>query len=382
LGLAGLAGLAPAVARAQAVARERNEPEPETEARAEARDRDPLRGSKFIFDQSITTSTADAGLLTPQSYVPFYGWWLSLRPRWNFNENLRLQLRFDFYKEFTNLQTTTLYRENVFDDIWTDLVYSTPLARSGPWKHTNVGLGARALWPTSKASSAQGVYVTLGATGRISQDIPLRGEDAAVLNAAHVGLSVVYLHPFSDSTTPYNTNFSYTRENTDAFSFPSHELSGKGFAEHTLYGFIDAGLDITPKLSLGLYAVLINQWFYPASDGPVTTGMGPYQVSRINDNLFAQETWLILSADYEVVPEFSVGIGYFNLATYIAQDGTARTLFGGGQDSLLWSPDARFFVDLTANLDKIYEDATGKYKSKPSRTGAAARAGQIAASAP
>ena len=90
--------------------------------RAPAESSDPLRGSTFIFDQSVSTQTIRLDPSVPLSYVPYYGWWLSLRPRWNFNDHLRVQARFDYYKEFTNREDTTYYRQNVFGDIGTDLV--------------------------------------------------------------------------------------------------------------------------------------------------------------------------------------------------------------------------------------------------------------------
>jgi hypothetical protein len=337
-------------------------------------DKDPLRGSTFLFDQSITTATADAGLVTPQSQVPFYGWWLSLRPRWNFNDKLRLQGRFDFYKEFTNSQDTTLQREDVFGDIWTDLIYSTPLATEGRWKDTKVSVGARVLWPTSKVSIDQGIYFTAGATAGLSQKFTLKGPDAPVLNSARAGLTFAYLHPFSDSTTPNSPNFAYTRENVEGFSFVSHQLSGQTLSNHTLYGILDTGIDITPKLSATLDFILINQWHYAPPSACITITTGPVCPPRINDQQFTQESWFVLQADYEIIPELSLGLGYYNLANTIAPDGTVRTLFGGGDHSLLWSPDARFYFDITANLDKIYEAATGRYKSTPpGKTAAAAR---------
>jgi hypothetical protein len=336
-------------------------------------DKDPLRGSTFLFDQSITTATAGVGLVTPQSQVPFYGWWLSLRPRWNFSDKLRLQARIDFYKEFTNSQETTLRDEDVFGDIWTDLIYATPLATEGPWKNTKASIGARILWPTSKVSIDQGVYFRAGATAGLTQKFTLNGPDARGLNSAHAGLTLAYLHPFSDSTTPNSPNFNYVRENVDGFSFVSHQLTGETLANHTLYGILDTGIDITPRLSATLDFILINQWHYPPPDACITITTGPVCPLRINDQQYIQQTWFVLAADYEIIPELSVGLGYYNLANTIAPDGTVRTLFGGGDHSLLWSPDARFYLDVTANLDKIYEAASGKYRSTRGQTAAAAR---------
>ena len=338
-------------------------------------DQDPFRGSTFLFDQSITTSTAGVGFVTPQSYVPFYGWWLSFRPRWNFSSKLRLQLRADYYKELTNSQETTYRNEDVFGDIWTDLVYQTPLATEGRWRNTKVTAGARILWPTSKVSQAAGFYATAGVAAGATQKIPLRGPDAPTFNSARIGLSLTYLHSFSDSTTPNSPGFAYTRENVDGYSFVSHQLSGQPLSEHTLYGIVDTSLDITPKLSATLDVILINQYHYAASDAAVTVMGSPYAPSSAGDQRWIQLWWLVLSADYEIMPELSLGIGYYNLANSIAPDGTPRGLFDGGEHSILWSPDAHFFLDLTANLDKLYEDASGKYRSTPrGETASAARA--------
>jgi hypothetical protein len=364
-------------AGAQTVERQKDQPTsgPGVES-VPSGDQDPFRGSTFLFDQSITTATAGVGFVTPQSYVPFYGWWLSFRPRWNFSSKLRLQLRADYYKEFTNSQETTNRDEDVFGDIWSDLIYQTPLATEGAWKNTKVSAGARIIWPTSKISQAVGIYATVGATLGLSHKIPLRGPDAPTFNSARVGLNLAYLHSFSDSTTPNSPGFGHIRENVDGYSFVSNQLSGQPLSEHTLYAIVDTGLDITPKLSVTLDAIFIRQWHYSPSDAPVyiANSSVPVVPSRNGDQQVIDLTWLVLSADYEVIPELSVGLGYYNLANDLSADSQRRGVFDGGQHSLLWSPDARFFLDLTANLDKLYEDASGRYKTKPGETASAARA--------
>jgi hypothetical protein len=352
-------------------------------------DQDPLRGSTFLFDQSMSTQTArleNAEL----SNVPFYAWWLSFRPRWNFDEHWRVQARLDFYKEFTNSQDTTYYREDVFGDLWTELIYSTYLAKEGPWKNTKVSAGARAYWPLSKQSQANGMYLTLGATAGISQKIPIRGDGASTFNSARVGLSVAYLHPFTQSTTaasygnyagPYGEPVADSGLNpTSNYAFSTDQLTGATLLEHQLYGILDTGLQITPKLGLTLDGILINNWHYAPTNACVSTPTGPVcpgsaGVTSGPDQQFTQLFWLVLAADYEVVPEMSVGLGYYNLTNVIATDGTVRGPFTGGFDNLWWSPDSRVFLDVTVNLDRIFEDATGKYKTPPpGQTAQAARA--------
>ena len=371
--------------RAQSLARDRDRDEA-SEAReqagdsAEGKNKDPIRGSTLVFDQAMSTQTAHLDPSPQLSYVPFYQWWISFRPRYNFNDKLRLQARFDYYKEFTNSQNTTYEHEDVFGDIWTDLVYTTPLATYGRWKNTKVSAGLRALWPTSKASQGQGTYVALGATGGISQKVPLRGEDAPVLNSARFGLSLVYLHPFTSATTPNSfDNFGYVRQDVDGYSFTSHQLTGQPIVNHTLYAILDSGLQITPKMGFSLDLIWINQWHYAAGDATISGLTGPIHVATSpDDQQFTQLFWFLTSVDYELFDEVSLGLGYYNLANVISPDGTLRGPFYGGQDSVFWSPDANIFFDVTANLDRIFEDATGRYKLGRPQSGQTASAARDA----
>jgi hypothetical protein len=344
---------------------------------------DPIRGSTFLFDQSLSTQAAHVEPTPQQSYVPFYGWWLSLRPCWHFNDKLRLQGRFDYYKEFTNNQQTTLYREDVFGDIWTDLVYQTPLAADEPWKNTEVSLGLRALWPTSKQSQGAGTYVTLGALAGVSQTLPIFGDGSRFLEDAWVGLRLRYLHPFTNATTPTSYgNFSYVRQNVDGFSFVSDQLQGQTTVNHELWAILDAGLQITPRLDLAFSLVWIDQWHYPPPAASVDTLTGPVSVPRNGDQQFTQLLWDTIAIDYDLFDEVQLGLGYYNLTNSIGPDGRSRSPFTAGQDNVFWSPDARIFFDVSANLDRIYEDAVGRHKFGESSLGRTASARGQAGTAP
>jgi hypothetical protein len=318
----------------------------------------PLRQSIFLFDQSMTTQTAGLGP-APQSYVPLYEIWLSFRPRYYFGEHLSVRGRFDYTKELTNNQTTTYYREDVFGDIWTDLVYQANLDR---WPETKASVGVRALWPTSKISQANGTYATLGVIGGAQHKVQIRGGDAPAFNDFHVAVSFSYLHPFTPFTsgTQYD-NFGYTRQDVDGRSFISHQLTGQTLVEHTLWWIVDAGLQITPRLSLTADFVVINQWHYAPTGNvhaPIAGGSATV-ASPTNDNQFVQNTWLTLDVDYALLDELDIGVGYYNLANYLAPDGQGRSLFG--PNNIWWSPDARIFFDLTANLDVLWDDARGRH---------------------
>lgn len=327
----------------------------------EQEDKLPIRGSTFLFDQSVTTNTAHLEPSQQLSYVPTYEWWLSFRPRWYFTDHLYYSLRADYYKEFTNSNGTTNYREDVFGDIWNTLGWKAPISEK--LKDTKYSLSVQALLPTSKESQDAGVYVTVGAGAGITQDIKLNGEDATFFPGMHVGLSALYRHPFSKATTAVNGDLNYTRQSVEGFSFVSDQLSGSTLSDHTLYAFLDAGVDITKKLSFSADMIWINGWKYAPTESSVQTATGNVQVARdSNATRFSQSTWFIADVDYELIDELTLGLGYYNLQNVIAPDGTRRGILSG--DNVWWSPDARVFFDITANLDKIYERAAGMKKKK------------------
>ena len=334
-----------------------------------------FRNSTLLFDQSVSTQTAHVETSPQQSYVPFYEWWLSFRPRYYFTDKLRVQFRFDYYKEFTNSEQTTKYRQDVFGDIWSDLIYSTPVPAIS--KNLRVSAGLRALWPTSKESQASGIYITGGLTAGANYKIPLRGESAKYLNSAHVATNLAYTHPFSQATTPVDTSFIYTRQDAEGRSFLSNQVRGGTLTNHQLLGVLDTGIDITPKLALTLDMILINKWHYaPKTDQTIPVSGGSAFVPRsATDTQHTVDTWFIASVDYELIDDITLGLGYYNLANELAPNGQRRGIVGG--DNIWWSPDARIFFDITANLDRIYERVAGIKDATPEQPKAPQRAARV-----
>jgi hypothetical protein len=215
--------------------------------------------------------------------------------------------------------------------------------------------------PTSKDSQDAGIYVTVGAGLGITQDIKLKGEDSTFFPGMHVGVSSLYRHAFSKATTAVNGDLNYTRQSVEGFSFVSDQLSGSNLTDHTLYFFADAGIDITKKLSFSMDMIFINGWKYAPAETSVQTATGNTYVARGSDaTTFTQATWFIADVDYELFDELTLGLGYYNLQNVIAPDGTRRGILSG--DNVWWSPDARIFFDITANLDKVYERFAGTKK--------------------
>jgi hypothetical protein len=321
--------------------------------------RNPFRQSVLILDQSATTQSIGLGP-TPQSYVPLYEIWLSLRPRYYFDEHWSVRGRFDYTKELTNNQPTTQYREDVFGDIWTDLVYTAKVDRL--WRGTKVNAGLRALWPTSKISQGSGTYVTPGVTAGALHKFEIKGESAPWWNEFHVGFTAAYLHPFRAATTGSSYGgFARTRQNVDGRSFVSDQLTGQTLPENTFWAILDTGLQLTPKLSITADFIVIDDWHYAATSGSCVSTLTDcaYPRPAANASQFTQDTWFVAGVDYALFDEIDIGLGYYNLANYLAPSGQARSVFG--PDNVWWSPDARIFLDVSANLDVLFDDARGRW---------------------
>ncbi len=329
------------------------------------------RNSTFQFEQSVSTQTAGVETSPQLTYVPSYEWWLSFRPRFYISEKLFVSARFDYYKEFTNAALangpdTTYYREDVFGDIWTNLVYETPVPSIS--KHTKASVGARLRFPTSKESQDEGVYVRTGLTAGLKQGVEINGASAKFLSDALFSVGLWYDHPWSRATTPTNGGLNYARQDTGGQSFLSDQLSGSTLVAHQLVASFNSSLQITPRLAFNADMIFFNQWHYAPTTACVATLTGCASVGTTPGfgTTYTVDTWFVTSVDYDLFDELTLTLGYYNLANQLAPDGQRRGLVG--HDNIWWSPDARLFFNVTMNLDDIYEWATGKRTTIPPPT--------------
>jgi len=347
--------------------------------------KNPFRASILVFDQSISTQTLGIGN-TPQTYMPFYQWWFSLRPRYWFTDHIYLAARFDLYKEFTNSSEgneassgpATDYREDDFGDLWTTLVYEQWFDKA---KTRKLSVGPRFLWPVSKASQGEGIYLQAGAIATYYQKVPIHDASAPFWDDVHFRLFAWYNHPFSRATTPTNSGFMYVRENTDDQSFLSDQLAGTTLTEHQLLLNAEAGLQVTPRVDVSLDLYDINQWHYSPTSTCVTIEGGqcvpvPSTESaasgQVGDQQFVQLLWFLVEVNWDVFDQLSLGMGYYNLQNELSSLGEHRALFGA--NNIWWSPDARFFFDITANLDAIYDSVAHRGSAGASMKKAAQQA--------
>jgi hypothetical protein len=193
----------------------------------------------------------------------------------------------------------------------------------------------------------------LGAGAFVKQTVPVRGLKASSFQTASITGSAYYAKPINRCTTPCDSGFSYSRQDTGGRSLLSDQLSGVSLVNHQVIASLESELDILEKLSLHVSYIWVMQWLYPVGERgkPLVIATGPVQPEGGKDaQTFRISPWILASIDYSVIDEIDLSLGYYNYTNQIGPDGKRR--------NPMWSPDARFFLTVTANLDSIYETAT------------------------
>lgn len=327
-------------------------PEPKEEKKS------PWRGSTLLFDQSVTTQTIGLGS-DYQSSNPVYEWWFRFAPRYHVyqdkEQDLSLNLWANLYKEFTNSDETTRRSENVIGATTVWATYSRQILKMGDWVTTASVAPVRIGLPTDKAARDSGVILNLGASLGLSQDIPIQGKSATWLSSARLGATAMYNHPFTRATNAVNGDLDRTRQDAAGRTFESDILRGGMMTKHQLNLLFTGALQVHEKVGISASYILLNSWAYRPTSTPCAIDQPGTGCVGFGDNPdapnFRVTTWLLASVDYDVIPEMSLGVGYYNLAGQIGPDGERR--------NPLWSPDARMFFTITGNLDAILDDITG-----------------------
>lgn len=311
----------------------------------------PWRGSILLFDQSVTTQTVGLGK-DFQSADNTYEWWFAFKPRYVLYEtkssSFSLNLWTNLYLELTNSDSTTTSQEPVLGSTTFSAPYSHTLIDSRGYK-TSFNIGPRLTFPTDKAARNSGMYLGIGASAGLSQTFPLAGKGAKAFNSLSLSAAGAYSHSLNRATTPTNPNLERTRQDAVGRTFLSDQLGPGMNVQHRLNASFSLGLQVTPKLSLGVSYVILNSWVYRPKDEPDCVPLtGCTEPLRINDpQNFRVTPWALASVDYDATDELSVSLGYYNQTNQIGPDGQRRSPF--------WSPDAHIFFTLTGNLDAIYE---------------------------
>ncbi|HMI86104.1 MAG TPA: hypothetical protein VK550_18545 [Polyangiaceae bacterium] len=323
--------------------------------------RAPWRGSTLLFDQSVTTQTLGLGQ-DYQSRNDLYEWWFAFKPRYflldNEKEALSVNLWMNLYLEFTNSDTTTTRREPVIGPttLWASYAY-TFYEQNG--YRTAVSVGPWLTLPTDRAARNAGQLFGLGATGSATQSLPLARPGATALTSMRLGISTIFVHPFNWATTPVNGDIEQLRQDVAGRSIVSDQLRPGMNVANSLTLLFTTGVQLLPRLGFGVSYVLANSWTYAPKDVPICTVQPTCtEPASIGEPAsFRVRTWALASLDYDAFDEMTVSLGYYNLTSQLGPDGQRR--------NPLYSPDARFFLTLTGNLDVIYDRLTTRTKPAP-----------------
>jgi hypothetical protein len=315
----------------------------------------PFRDSWFIWDNAVTTQTLGVGS-DYQSADPTYEMSFSLRPRYYFWDTEKAKAyvggRIDLIREFTNSDVTTRQGETTLSDTTLLMGYRRTLIKSGSSETWLLSSLPILTLPTSKFSIDNGTSVGVGGGVRLSQDVPLAGDEWKVFKRLSASVFAGYTHTFTRSTVPTNPELRRVRLEPEGRTFPGDQLTGAAFPEHEVR--LDARLimDVTEDVSLWLEGSYRPTWVYGFGDQIVRTQTGSAPALRATDpTTYVVTTGFLADLYYHVMPELSVGVGYEAVNLQPGPDGLRRSIFYG--------PSAQFHLVLVAYLDALYQTASG-----------------------
>lgn len=325
---------------------------------------DPLiwRGSTFTFNQAVTSTAVGIGRDNIGGEGEYYGLDFTLAPRLYLldleKDKIYATVEAGFAVELTNSDTTTTRNEPYFKDLQAGIAYARNLflSEDKEWS-TDAAIRGRFIFPTSPTSYNQGRLLTTSLGASVGQTIRLLGNAADGLNNITVTAGFTWAHLFSRSYSPVNGDLQRTRQNATGASFESDQLTFNSLDIDRLIPSIALDLPLYKDLSLATQFRLIGRFKhkYEGTDcdvelatGCVSGASSPDAVTYVTNSTFDVA---LTQGIYDVV---DVTLGYNNETLTLGEDGQNRNIF--------YSPDAQFYLDITANIDVIYSKASGRDK--------------------
>lgn len=267
--------------------------------------------------------------------------------------------------ELTNSDTSTKLREPLLRDTLLGLGGTRVLFQSGDKEtQTSALLSGGASLPTSRLSRYQGKHLGTSITAGLIHQQKLAGSSADWFpNVLFFG-TVNWGHTFSRAYTPTSTDLAVTNrprqvacDAAGCLTDQSDQLSGYSLTHDTVrFGgtyYLSIYKDI---LSFGNSWEIAERYKYAFADTcvnlPTTPGCEP--AGRLADatNRGALTTFDV-SISYAIPENLGrVDLGYVNTANQIGYDGQRQSVF--------YSPDAQFYMNVVAFLDGIYDRAASK----------------------
>ena len=311
------------------------------------------RDSYFYWDNAVTASTIGVGQ-NYQTRNPFYEMTFGFRPRYYFidDDRVTLSLRADLglVSERTNSDTTTSQGEWSATDFELSGSY-TNIVRQSEDDLTELSIRVpRLSFPTSKVSQDTGKILGLGVSVGAREEIVLAGRGARFFSSVDLFARIDYGYQFTSSQVPTNGSLERIRMGDDGRSVVSDQLGGASLAQHGAVFSLSSWVHVHPRVSWFSSLELRSAWKYPVSHevqicGVVLTGCT--QVSGVSDpQTRAALTYFQTEVRGRLTDILELTVGYWNLATQLAPDGRRR--------SVLYSPDARFYLTLGVYLDHLF----------------------------
>ncbi len=312
----------------------------------------PWHESTVLWSQRASTQTLGVGA-DYQSRDPYYDWVFYLRPRYYFWENERtsLSVRGQIWAalEFTDSNTTSERHEFFPEDTLVSLTLQHAFVQDGEYL-TDVTLSfPRLELPTSKASFQSGKIVQLGVRAFPLQAFPLR-EGSALLPRGHVALRLGYGYQFARGIVPERSTLDRLRMDSAGTSVTNDQLSGGAFAEHigVLHALVGADLWRDVLAVVSEFGLDPSYKFALAEGAPICTVLTGCVVPETGDDpqrLNAATTLDVYLQVKSLGGALKTAIGYENI--------TGQLGAGGRRRSMLWSPDAKFYLKLELTPDLL-----------------------------
>jgi hypothetical protein len=294
----------------------------------------------FLFDQSVTTNSFSKS--AQLSYQPVYEWWLSPRAVYNVTDKVKVTLRQDLFKEFTNTTESTYRGEWRYTDTWLSAGYGDKLKAISDKLRWGVSTTFRP--GISKESRIASQYFSLAAGGNLAYSFDLAGEKSALFKSMNVSASVQYGHAFSKCNTACSDNFARARMNGDLQAVTDNQVRSGSLVGDTLIYSANMGIELAKNLDWSASMIWISQFANPTSDASAT-GVTIDRAS--NDTRLRQLSWFLTEVSYDATKEVGFSLGYYNLNGVLGTDAKYRNPF--------WSPEARLFFSIIVHPDAVYD---------------------------
>lgn len=324
------------------------------------------RGTTFTWTNAATTTMLGLGSDQIGFEDDFYGMDWVLSPQLFVldlkDDKIILSAEAGVSLEITDSGTTTKKREPQFRDTQLGVAYNRNIwgSEDKEWL-TSGSVRARAVFPSSPTSQAQGRYLvsSLGAT--LTQQIRLLGNEADGLNNLTVQGSFTWSHLFARSYQATNPDLERDRQSASGANISSDVLTTSSMDIDRIIPGVTFILPLYKDIALTTAFRLIGRFKHrfegtgadvcqDSLGGCVSADRAP----EGQDIAYTTNSTFDIALSFPVYDVVGLNVGYNNETLTLGEDGQSRNVF--------YSPGAQFYLDLVANIDIIYSKASGREK--------------------